>query len=53
MLDREFTKRELELIARACLHLAAKETTEDEDMDILDTLCDYFETTADEMVEEW
>ena len=37
----ELTKRELQLLARACLALAADFNTKDEDTDTLDNLYDY------------
>ena len=44
----ELTKRELELVARACLALAADFNTKDEDADTLDSLYDYFNDLAEE-----
>lgn len=49
----ELTKRQLELVARACLALAADENTKDETANELDDLYDYFNDLAEECVEEW
>lgn len=53
MNEMTFTKKELELLAKACLFLAADESTSDEDMDILDYLSDNLAEMAEEMEDEW
>lgn len=53
MNEMTFTKKELELLARACLCLAADDRTNDEDMDILDYLADNFAEAAEEMEGGW
>jgi hypothetical protein len=44
-----FTKRELELLAKACLMLAADKRTNDTDTDILDELNERFERMVDDV----
>lgn len=53
MNEMTFTKKELELLTRACLCLAADDRTSDEDMDILDYLADNLAEAAEEMEDEW
>ena len=48
----EFTKRELELIAHACLALAASDRVNDDDSDTLDYLHENFSNMAEEMEDE-
>lgn len=49
----ELTKRQLDLVARACLALAAHENTDGETADELDELYDYFAELAEEVDEKW
>lgn len=49
----ELTKRQLELVARACLFAAADENTKLETANELDELYDYFMELAEEADEEW
>lgn len=49
----EFTKRELELIAHACLALAASDRVNGDDSDTLDYLHENFSNMADEMEDEY
>ena len=44
-----FTKRELELLAKACLMLAADKHTNDTDTDILDELNERFERMVEDV----
>ena len=47
------TKRQLELIARACLHMAADEETKLAVAAELDELYDLFTELAEEVEEQW
>lgn len=49
----ELTKRQLELVARACLATAADENTKIEVANELDELYDYFMELAEGCDEEW
>ena len=53
MNEMTFTKKELELLARACLCVAADDNTNDEDMDILDYLADNLTEAAENAEVEW
>lgn len=49
----ELTKRQLEMLASACLHKAASKYTNEEDSDWLDRMSEWLDYEAEEMEDEW